>query len=169
MTFAPRTWVVGEVVSAAIMNQEVRDQFNSFFAAWTSYTPTLGSAGTAPVLGNGTLTGQYMKIGRTVHMSLTLTVGSTTTFGSSNLNFTLPATGASSAGGTALSASVSKAGNPNFVLGAIPLTNNAVNTSTIWFASTSTTGDWDAWTTSTPWTLAAGDIVRVWGSYQAAS
>src|ERR1044072_8107841 len=151
------------------MNQEVRDQVNSFFAAWTSYTPTLGSAGPPPVLGNATLTGQYMKIGRTVHMSLTLTVGSTTTFGSSNLNFTLPATGASSAGGTALSASVSKAGNPNFVLGAIPLTNNAVNTSTIWFPPPSTPGEWHAWPPSPPGPLAAGDIVRVGGSYQAPS
>jgi hypothetical protein len=169
VTFAPRTWVVGEVVSAALMNQEIRDQFNSAFAAWTTYTPTLGATGTAPVLGNGTLTGQYMKIGRTVAMSLTLTVGSTTTFGSGNLNFTLPVTGANSSGGTALNASVSRTGTQNFIMGAIPLTNSATTTSTIWFASTSTAGDWDAWTTSAPWALAAGDIVRVWGTYQSAS
>ncbi|MFK0151207.1 hypothetical protein ACIQVK_03880 [Streptomyces sp. NPDC090493] len=169
MTFSPRTWVVGEVVSAALMNQEIRDQFNSFFGAWTTYTPTFGSTGTAPAVGNGTLNGQYMKIGRTVIMSLTFTIGSTTTFGSGNLSFTLPATGAAASNGVALNASASRTGTQNFVMGAMPLTNNATTTSTIWFASTSTSGDWDAWTASVPWTLAAGDIVRVWGQYQAAS
>ena len=169
MTFAPRTWVVGEVVSAALMNQEIRDQFNSFFSAWTTYTPTFSSTGTAPAVGNGTLTGQYMKIGRTVIMSITFTIGSTTTFGSGNLSLSLPVTGASVSGGTALNSSVSRTGTQNFIMGAIPLTNNATTTGSMWFASTSTAGDWDVWTASAPWTLAAGDIVRVWGTYQAAS
>jgi hypothetical protein len=161
--------VVGEVVTGALMNQEIRDQFNSFFGAWTSYTPTFGSAGTAPAVGNGTLSGQYMKVGRSVLVSLVLTVGSTTTFGSGNLNFSLPATVSASAAGAVLNASTSRTGTQNFVVGAAPLSNNGTNTGTIWFASTSTSGDWDAWTTSTPWTLAAGDIVRVWGTYQASS
>ena len=169
MTFAPRTWVVGEVVSAALMNQEIRDQFNTFFGAWTSYTPTFGSTGTAPAVGNGTLTGQYMKIGRSVLMSVVFTIGSTTTFGSGNLNFTLPATVSAAAAGAVLNTSCSRTGTQNFIVGAAPLSNNGTTTSTMWFASTSTSGDWDAWTTSTPWTLAAGDVVRVWGTYQAAS
>ncbi|MFJ8791391.1 hypothetical protein [Streptomyces sp. NPDC102462] len=168
MTFAPRTWVVGEVVSAAIMNQEIRDQWNSVLGAWTTYTPALGSAGTAPVLGNGVLNGQYMRIGRIVHMSLVLTVGSTTVFGSGNLNFSLPAAVSSAASGAVLNASVSKSGTPNFIMGAAPLSNNGTTTGTIWFASPSVAGDWDAWTTSTPWTLAAGDVVRIWGNYQSA-
>ncbi|MFL4904668.1 hypothetical protein ACJ6WF_16140 [Streptomyces sp. MMS24-I2-30] len=169
MTFAPKTWQVGEVVTAAMLNTEIRDQLNSMFGAWTTYTPAFGSTGTAPAVGNGTLTGQYMKIGRTVILSITFTVGSTTTFGSGNLNFSLPVTGASASNGVALNASASRTGTQNFVMGAIPLTNNATTTATMWFASPSTTGDWDAWTTSTPWTLAAGDIVRVWGIYQSAT
>ncbi|MGW7239743.1 hypothetical protein [Streptomyces sp. NPDC054804] len=169
MTFAPRTWVVGEVVTAALMNQEVRDQWNTVLGAWTSYTPTFGSSGTAPALGNGTLVGQYMKIGRTVVVSLVLTVGSTTTFGSGNLNFSLPATVSSAAAGAVLNCSVSRTGTQNFVVGAAPLTNSGTTTATMWFASTSTTGDWDAWTTNTPWTVAAGDVIRVWGTYQASS
>src|SRR5881409_1184368 len=90
MTFAPRTWVVGEVVSAAIMNQEIRDQFNSMFAAWTTYTPTWTSSGTAPALGNGTITGRYMKIGRTVICHINMTSGSTSTYGTGNYNWSLP-------------------------------------------------------------------------------
>ncbi|SED27286.1 hypothetical protein SAMN05216532_4024 [Streptomyces sp. 2231.1] len=95
MTFAPRTWVVGEVVSAATMNQEIRDQFNTFFGAWTVYTPTWTASTTNPSLGNGSITGRYMKIGRSVFVHIQLTMGSTTTFGSGNYNFSLPFAAAS--------------------------------------------------------------------------
>lgn len=93
MTFAPRTWVVGEVVSAAIMNQEIRDQLNTFYGAWTAYTPAW-TASTNPAIGNGTITGRYMKIGRTVLVEINLICGSTTTFGSGSWNFSLPAASA---------------------------------------------------------------------------
>src|SRR5687767_4801287 len=33
MLATPRTWVVGEVVTAALMNAEIRDQFNALIAA----------------------------------------------------------------------------------------------------------------------------------------
>lgn len=79
MTFAPRTWVVGEVVTAALLNQEIRDQFNSFFGAWTAYTPSWGAdGGASPTLGNGTIVGRYLKTGRTVDWVMQLTWGSTT-------------------------------------------------------------------------------------------
>src|SRR5690606_3571292 len=77
VTFTPRTWIVGEVVSAATMNQEIRDQFNSMFAAWTAYTPSWTASTSNPALGNGTITGRYMKYGRTVWASIKLTTGST--------------------------------------------------------------------------------------------
>ncbi|MGW8703273.1 hypothetical protein ACWGOK_41280 [Streptomyces eurythermus] len=94
MTFAPRTWVVGEVVSAATMNQEIRDQFNSIFGAWTTYTPTW-TASTNPALGNGTINGRYMKVGRIVFAEILLFPGSTTTYGSGSWAFGLPVTSAS--------------------------------------------------------------------------
>ncbi|MFJ4990075.1 hypothetical protein ACIP9H_40545 [Streptomyces sp. NPDC088732] len=95
MTFAPRTWVVGEVVTAALLNQEVRDQIGSMLAAWTSYTPTW-TASTNPVLNNGTATGAYMKIGRTCHCQFQITAGSTTTFGSGGYMVGVPFTSAAS-------------------------------------------------------------------------
>lgn len=94
MTFAPRTWVVGEVVSAAILNQEIRDQLNEMFAAWTTYTPAWSAATTQPNIGNGVLTGRYIKVGRTCHFSIRQTNGSTTTYGSGGYLWTLPATSA---------------------------------------------------------------------------
>lgn len=96
MTFAPRTFVVGEVVTAAILNAEIRDQFNSMFAAWTAYTPVWTAATTNPVIGNGTILGRYMKIGRTVIGHINLTMGSSTTYGAGDYSFTLPGAGAAS-------------------------------------------------------------------------
>ncbi|MFI1287464.1 hypothetical protein ACH4VM_02950 [Streptomyces sp. NPDC020792] len=90
MTFAPRTWVVGEVVSAAIMNQEIRDQFNTFFGAWTTYTPAWTGATTNPAIGNGSLTGRYMKVGRTCDVRIEVLMGSTTTYGSGGWSLALP-------------------------------------------------------------------------------
>jgi hypothetical protein len=81
---------VGEVVTAAQLNTEIRDQFNSMFAAWTTYSPIWTASTTNPSLGNGTLTGRHMKIGRTVITHINQTMGSTTTYGSGNYNWTIP-------------------------------------------------------------------------------
>ena len=70
MTFAPRTWVVGEVVDAAMLNAEIRDQFTSMFDAWTPYTPVWSATSTNPTIGNGSITGRYLKVGRTVHVAI---------------------------------------------------------------------------------------------------
>jgi hypothetical protein len=96
MTFAPRTWVVGETVTAALMNQEIRDQFNSFFGAWTVYAPTWTASTTNPSLGNGTLAGRYVRIGRTITVAIKLTTGTTTTYGSGSYRWALPAAASSS-------------------------------------------------------------------------
>ena len=59
-------------------------------AAWTAYTPTWTSTGTAPSKGNGTLVGYYGKVGRVVTAKIALTSGSTTTFGTGAYLFSLP-------------------------------------------------------------------------------
>jgi hypothetical protein len=48
MAFTPRTWVVGETVTAALMNQEVRDGFTATYQETMAWTPlsSLGSFGT---------------------------------------------------------------------------------------------------------------------------
>jgi hypothetical protein len=57
----------------------------------TSYTPTWGTiSGTAPSLGNGTLTGNYVRSGDFVFFSVKLIWGSTTTSGTNAFSFTLP-------------------------------------------------------------------------------
>ncbi|MFJ2178881.1 hypothetical protein ACIOHE_39060 [Streptomyces sp. NPDC087851] len=98
MTSAPRTWTVGETVTAAIMNTEIRDQFNSMFDAWSSWTPTWTAATTNPAVGNGSMTGRHMKWGRTCMVNLELTMGSTTTYGAGVWSFSLPFPAAASVG-----------------------------------------------------------------------
>ena len=54
-----------------------------------SYTPTWGSTGTAPSLGNGTLTGSYQQFGKLVYFRAVLTLGSTSTIGTGQYHLTL--------------------------------------------------------------------------------
>jgi hypothetical protein len=84
----PRTWVASEVVDAPELNAEIRDAFTGIQAAWTSYTPTL----TNITLGNGTRTGRYLQIGKTIDFQVKITFGSTTSITATNANITLPVT-----------------------------------------------------------------------------
>ena len=59
-------------------------------AGWITYTPTWTSSGTAPVIGNGTLSGRYSISGNTVNLVINLIAGSTTTFGTGGQSFSLP-------------------------------------------------------------------------------
>ena len=74
----------GQVLTAATMN--------SIGAAWETYTPTFTTAGTAPALGNGTLTGRYCRINTLIVAQINFLAGSTTTYGTGKLLFSLPFT-----------------------------------------------------------------------------
>jgi hypothetical protein len=89
----PRTWVSGEVVTAALLNTHLRDNLNAIANLWTTYTPTWGSSGTAPAIGNGTLAGRYAQSGKVVNYEVLMLAGSTTTFGTGTWTFTLPVSG----------------------------------------------------------------------------
>ncbi|MFI8297278.1 hypothetical protein ACIGCZ_15195 [Streptomyces nigra] len=168
MTFTPRTWVVGEVVSAAVMNQEIRDQFNSMFSAWTAYTPTWTSTGTAPSLGNGTILGRYMKIGRTVICHINMTAGSTTTYGTGNYNWSLPFQAANA--GASYVGTAHLLGTARWV-GQIVISPNATNCSAFFPTYPSGVADTRAsfMTVSLPETHAAGDQVRLTFIYESAA
>lgn len=88
-TSTPLDASAGSVLTAAQWDATVRDGFNAF-GAMTSYTPTWGSSGTAPVIGNGTVIGAYSQIQKTVFFRLGVTFGTSTTFGTGNYTLTLP-------------------------------------------------------------------------------
>lgn len=60
--------------------------------AWTTFTPTWTTTGTAPAIGNGTLTGRYKALdSKTYIIVVRFVAGSTTTYGTGTWEFALPA------------------------------------------------------------------------------
>lgn len=88
INYTPRTWVAGEVVTAAFMNTEIRDALTGIQAAWTAYTPTA----TNFTVGNGTLLGRWQRLGKTaVGIRINFTAGSTSSYTASQAQVSLPA------------------------------------------------------------------------------
>jgi hypothetical protein len=84
----PGTATAGEVLTAAFWNTQVRDNSNElapFFAAWTSFTPTL----TNVTVGNGVHDSAYLKIGRLIIIRYSFTLGSTSSVAGAPV-FSLP-------------------------------------------------------------------------------
>ena len=82
---------------------------------WQSYTPTWTAATTNPSIGNGTLTGRYIVIGKLCTYVLGLVMGTTTTYGSGNWAFSLPINAVNTAGIYFLGvAHLRKAGSGNY-------------------------------------------------------
>lgn len=66
------------------------------YSSWTNYSPSWIATTTNPAIGNGTISGRYMQIGKTVHCYVRITAGSTTTFGSGDWRVSLPVAASSS-------------------------------------------------------------------------
>ena len=98
----PVTATAGQPLPAADWNTSVRDNLTALGVAWTAYTPTWASTGAAPVLGNGTIAGRYRKFGKTLDLRITLTMGTTTTYGAIAWYFTTPSSLTGAGGGDQL-------------------------------------------------------------------
>jgi hypothetical protein len=101
------------------------DVGNTYNVAET-YTVTWTAAGSAPSIGNGTLTGSYSRNGNTVVVSISLNIGSTTNLGAGAWSFSLPFTGVNAA--TVAGSCEGLIPGVKFVAGAVQLTagNNKV-------------------------------------------
>ena len=87
-TATPRTWATNDVVTAAMLNADVRDFVNAH-GALTSYTPTL----TGWTKGNGTVSGGYCQVQKMVWFYAMFVFGSTSAAASAVPELTLPAPG----------------------------------------------------------------------------
>lgn len=63
---------------------------------WTDWTPDVDATTTNPSLGNATLVGRYIQVGKLVHFMGKVTWGSTTTDGTGNYLFSVPVLAAAS-------------------------------------------------------------------------
>lgn len=63
--------------------------------SWDTFTPTWTSSGSAPSIGNGTFTGQYLKVGKIVFVQFSFVGGSSTTWGTGTYYINYPVTPAS--------------------------------------------------------------------------
>lgn len=128
--------------------------------AWISYTPTIGGTGWA--VGNGTLTSHYCQIGKTVFFRIYFVTGSTTTYGTTALTWTLPVT----AKATTYLAQIFRGmlnSSTSYALTAYPN-----STTTMRILIPSTTGTLLPLIQTTPYTMTTGDGIYVSGSYEAA-
>lgn len=156
----PRTWVSGEVVTVAEMNTEVRDAITAMEAAWGTWTPTLSGF----TLGTGSNTvARYNRVGKTIDFFLQVTLGTGGAV-TGSITFTLPVTTAYTTWKTGdVTAFDSSAVTTQDLIGLCTsttvMTVRAYNTSATAYIATGAT---------IPFTWAAGDILTVRGSYEAA-
>jgi hypothetical protein len=136
--------------------QTLADIATALTGVWTSYTVTLSGSAGSPAIGDGTVTGKYRRLGKTVDVVIILTRGSTTTFGTGYPRFNLPATAANAnhAGACTLqdvsANSFAAACHLESTTVVIPMSASGVVTNTV------------------PFTWATGDIIRITMTYEAA-
>lgn len=133
--------------------------------AWQAYTPTWGSTGTAPAIGNGTLSGRFVQIGKLIVFTIHWAAGSTTTFGTGQYTFTFPVTSATAPGGVVarVYSFDSSAGNFNMA-NALHSISTVFN---IQYPLTWPSGAQTSYTNTTPFTWATSDTIDISGSYEA--
>jgi hypothetical protein len=157
----PRTWVAGEKPPASTWNTEIRDALTGIQAAWTSYTPTL----TNVTLGNGTLAGAYLQIGKTIHYRALLTFGSTTVV-SGSIQFALPvAANANQTGGNYPLGISTMKGTSSTVYGWARMLASNTGIAPVYNTAATTSSDCTA---TAPYTWASTNFIFVQGVYEAA-
>lgn len=131
---------------------------------WQSYTPELTTSGTAPSVGTGaTQQGFYMVIGRICHFYARIILGSGFSFGTGNLNLSLPLTGVWNANNRyPVKVGFLDSATPYDGLGRYH------NSSGVLLQVATISGSYITGTTpssTVPFTWAAGDSIYVSGSY----
>lgn len=153
----PRTWLAGEKDTAALRNAQLRDQLRVLSEAWPSYTPTW--TGTGFAIGNGTIVGHRVIVGKWCFGEIIATIGSTTTVGTGAYSFGLPAT----------------ALNANMPLGNMVIFDSSAPTvrqRNVYSATTTTCAANDEGGTfvsgTAPIALAVNDTIKIYFAYQVA-
>ena len=157
---SPRSWIAGEVVTAALLNSHLRDNLLAIGAgaanAWTAYTPTVrANANTVTISGNDS---RYAQVGKTV--KVTGQVNVTSAAASGTIGVSLPV--------------IARAVDANRPFGVGLFFDNSAGTNAVLFVFyDSTTGTTDIRFRSATGVvlasdLAAGDVLTWQVTYEAA-
>lgn len=158
----PRTWSTGELVTAAHLNQELRDNLAAAFPlgvdAWTAYTPTLTQSNTVT---KTVARAVYTRVGRLI-----------------TCTFYLAVTGSGTAGNTVVAGLPVEAASANSMNGAGQIFDTSTTTryGGLWIGSGATAvvlaGDWagaSGWGVNPNVALASGDVITGTITYEAAT
>lgn len=80
------TLLAGEIASATKL-LEITNFMTAETAVWSTAVPGWAASAGVPAIGNGTLTGRYKRMGKTVDFINHLTAGATTTYGTAGALF----------------------------------------------------------------------------------
>lgn len=139
----------------------------SDLSAWTAYTPTITADLGGFSLGNGTVSGRYKQIGKTVFFYAKFIYGSTTSPGSGHWNFSLPVQSYDQ--NFNFSASILDSGNAWY--GGIGNGNYTGQTTTFAVITPGTSASvttWAAVGNGGPFSWGTADNITISGSYEAA-
>lgn len=135
--------------------------------AWTAYTPTITSDTGTFSIGNGSITGRYKQLGKTVFFYIKLVYGSTSTPGNGHWKFGLPVT----AYNTNYQFSASILDNGLSWYGGIGNGNYIGSTTSFAVITPSPTSSSTGWVpvgNGGPFTWGDADNITISGSYEAA-
>jgi hypothetical protein len=126
---APRTWVAGELVSAALLNTHLRDNLLVLNGATgpvvTNFTPTMSQSGGITL---STATGRYTRYGPLVIATTRCIASSSGSASNALVVGGLPVTALdTAAGGGTCFGFFSRAGNPNHLLHGVWASTSSVN------------------------------------------
>lgn len=164
----PRTWVTGELITAGMLNTDLRDNLKALGDPWTSYTSSWTAVTTNPVIGNGTIEAAHMTAGKLVAFRIKVTMGSTTTYGSGGYRLSLPAGAATGMEFSTLACSAfDTSASANFPCAAQFLSGSPTLLGMRAFPGTAGNA-YSQMAAATPFTFATGDVIAVTGVYEAA-
>lgn len=161
----PRTWSVGELVTATKLN-EIRDSLRAIGDHWTTFTPSWSATTSPPSLGNGSLVGRYRRVGFTVDFVIELTYGSETNPGSGAWRFGVPLGSVMMSAATRFSDCMARDGSDVYTIScySTPASPNVLFLSSL----PTTVGSSDRGVSGTvPFTWSAGDTLSLRGTYEA--
>ena len=162
--YSDLAFAAGDIPTAATLNK-IPSNFGTLAPAGDpsvaiAYSSTWAAAGTAVDLGNGTVTAWYGRVGGLVWVSIKVTAGSSTTFGTGMLSVTLPVL--PKVDGTLFHGWINDSGTGYQLLG-----RSASTTVNLYHAESATDGLVNQTTGTAPVALGSGDTIEVNGTYWA--